>query len=414
MSARKAASLCSVDAQAARAKRFHLQNVARGLLPAHRVSTCLRVAHGREGDGGVHIWHAPELGRAHFSGLVTCGCVYACPVCAAKVAERRRGELVRAMQAHEAAGGRCYFLTQTMRHGKRDDFGSLKAAFQSARRMAAAGRRPAAMRDNFGVLGMATAIEATYGAAGWHLHSHSIVFASAGANVSEWQSEWRELWAAAVWKAQGRTVGESHGLRLEIARSGAAGKYIAKLGSAWNAADELARVSAKTARRNGRTLLALLQDAGGGDVNAGRLWIEAVHGLRGVPSLRWTAQLKSRLLPSEAELSDADLLSLVETPARLLAVCPVSTWRVICQNELRSALLAVADTGSEEAVKDFIAAISAASPRPVSPPKATLIHRPRLDSDGLSGAAFGLSGREFRAWRAGGQDALMKLCRPRL
>lgn len=42
----------------------------------------------RGGDGGVHA--SREHGRAFYSDLVLCGSVWACPVCAAKIQERRR------------------------------------------------------------------------------------------------------------------------------------------------------------------------------------------------------------------------------------------------------------------------------------------------------------------------------------
>ena len=38
-------------------------------------------------------------------GLQTCGSVWVCPVCGAKVVERRRGEIQQAMAMHRACGG---------------------------------------------------------------------------------------------------------------------------------------------------------------------------------------------------------------------------------------------------------------------------------------------------------------------
>ena len=91
---------------AVRAMRYQLLAAARALLlhagkkaglehPSnhHRTAKCKHTAHG--GDVGVHV--SKEHGAGFFSGLVTCGSVWACPVCAAKVQERRREEIALAI-----------------------------------------------------------------------------------------------------------------------------------------------------------------------------------------------------------------------------------------------------------------------------------------------------------------------------
>jgi hypothetical protein len=315
------------------------------------------------------------------------------------------------MRAHESAGGQCFIMTQTTSHGVRDSFSDNLADFQRARRRFAAGRRANNLRKAFGLMGTATGIEVTHGAAGWHIHSHSIIFGGPDADAEALESAMRELWAAAVWKEKARPVGAEIGLRLEKAKSNAAGTYLCKMGG-WDSASEVTKSASKSARRHGRSLFELLADAGGGDARAARLFTEAVAGLHGTSSLRWSPGLKKRLLPDESELSDSEMLAVAEKPAVFLADCPPETWRVIVQHELRAALLAVADAGDADAVKAFISAIGESTLKPVISPKSVLTHRPKLDTDGLAGARLGLSPREFRAWRHGGAASLMKICRP--
>ena len=93
-----------------RVQRFSLQSVARAILPESRTAKCLRI---RAHDCDVQVWKSKEHGTASYGGLQTCGSVWACPVCSAKIAERRRVELLDAMELHKAQGGAVYLLTTT-------------------------------------------------------------------------------------------------------------------------------------------------------------------------------------------------------------------------------------------------------------------------------------------------------------
>lgn len=53
---------------------------------------------------------------AGYAGLSTCGSVWACPCCPAKIASRRAEELADVMAAVHRSGGCAYLVTYTMRH----------------------------------------------------------------------------------------------------------------------------------------------------------------------------------------------------------------------------------------------------------------------------------------------------------
>ncbi|WP_331558632.1 hypothetical protein [Actinomycetospora sp.] len=67
--------------------------------------------------------NTPDGRRAGFEGLVTCGSVWACAVCAAKVAAKRAEELAVVLDAVHAAGGSAFMLTMTIRHNAGDRLG---------------------------------------------------------------------------------------------------------------------------------------------------------------------------------------------------------------------------------------------------------------------------------------------------
>lgn len=106
------------DPMESRVQRFALQSVARSILPESRTAKCLRIrAHdcdvpGLEIQGARH----GQLRRS----AETCGSVWTCPVCAAKIAERRRVELLDAMELHKAQGGAVFLLTLTTPHQRGD------------------------------------------------------------------------------------------------------------------------------------------------------------------------------------------------------------------------------------------------------------------------------------------------------
>ena len=70
-----------------RVERFALQSVARDILPTSRTAKCLRI---RAYDKDVQVWKSKNHKTASYAGLQTCGSVWVCPVCGAKVVERRR------------------------------------------------------------------------------------------------------------------------------------------------------------------------------------------------------------------------------------------------------------------------------------------------------------------------------------
>jgi hypothetical protein len=111
-----------VDRDAARRVREHrcaLRRTAQGLLydPTlteallqHPTVWCARAMHGER----VTLYHSPEGART--AGLMTCGAVWTCPVCAAKVQEHRRDQLVRAMAAAAARKWHVSLVTLTFPH----------------------------------------------------------------------------------------------------------------------------------------------------------------------------------------------------------------------------------------------------------------------------------------------------------
>jgi len=86
--------------------KWQLQREARALLPNERVVFCMRRVKGAT----VDVFYSPDHQSAHYGGLMVCGSVWVCPVCAIKISEKRRVELEKAITRCIARGGVVYNL----------------------------------------------------------------------------------------------------------------------------------------------------------------------------------------------------------------------------------------------------------------------------------------------------------------
>ena len=108
-----------------RVKRFLLQEEACKLLPSERVNNCLKKRISK--DKGVLVKYSPVTKAACYGNLQLCSSVWNCPVCAAKISEKRRSELKNGIARHRANGGQVYLLTLTNSHHFGDNLIELMA-----------------------------------------------------------------------------------------------------------------------------------------------------------------------------------------------------------------------------------------------------------------------------------------------
>jgi hypothetical protein len=167
-----------------RLERYELQAAVRSILPRERVTTCLLTR--LPAACGVQVLHSPAGGSALYADLMVCGSVWLCPVCAAKISERRREELVSAIGCHRAAGGEVLLASFTVHHGRSDALSDMLGRFLAAQRSMTGNRTYRALRAAYGVVGVVKALEVTWGAAnGWHPHTHWLLFLAAGVEVEQ-------------------------------------------------------------------------------------------------------------------------------------------------------------------------------------------------------------------------------------
>lgn len=316
-------------------ERFGLQRSIQELLwqaganatDQHRTVWCHRTSHSTA--GGAQVFRAADGGRARLGGIVTCGQVWTCPVCAAKIAEQRRHELSVAMGRHVGDGGLAYLLTFTFPHD-RSNAGQLAEqleALAKARQRFQNSRRWKAWCEAAGRVGAVTSLEVTYGSNGWHPHLHMLAFTQPGAfgegdpdpGTGDLSSplieELAALWVDCLVKVglcERSKLADAMRYAFNVRGGSKAAEYVAKYGrdAQWGQSSELTRAHAKIGRRRAGAawhvtpfqLVALIEDGADDLVPA---WHEYVAAFRGRRMLTWTPGLKRHF--DVIELDDEDL-----------------------------------------------------------------------------------------------------------
>lgn len=346
-----------IGQDAARSARFMLQNASRKLLPDVRVAGCLRKL---SGGSYVAVLQNLETDRCHFGGLQTCGSPWTCPVCSAKISERRKVEIRSAVDTHVAAGGGVEMITLTIRHGRMDVLSDMMSSLKQALRITRAHRDYKNLRRDFGVVGSIRALEVTHGQAnGWHPHFHDLWLFDRPLTTRQRDSLRRILYA--IWSAASVAAGlpspsRQRGVHIQPAKSAA--EYVAKWGTEprWDVGSELTKANTKRSKSlKGRTPFDLLRDySEKSDKQAGALFVEFARAFKGFNQVRWSKGLKDVF--GIAEISQEEIAASQEEPARKLGKVRLRQWKLVLSQpyEGRATLLQLAESGGFPAVKRFL------------------------------------------------------------
>lgn len=357
--------IAGFDPMGFRAERFALQEVARSILSTSRIAKCLRIrAHGQQ----AQVWRSREFGTTSYGGLQTCGSVWACPVCAAKIAERRRAEVVAAMTAHKAAGGCVNMLTLTTPHQRGDDLAELLASQAKAVKAFWADWTVKAVLEEMGTVGQIRALEVTNGRRsvsnnGWHPHYHVLVFGGVGVDLVRfshnqmqvWSDRLYERWAAKCLAAGLGLPSRAHGLKLHD------GSQAAAYASKWGLEHEMTKGHTKKAKQGSETPFDLLRAvlADPDDAQAAALFKEFADVFKGKRQLHWSKGLKARFAIEET--SDEELAERLEEDAELVGVMTLEQWRDVLAVKGRAVVLCSAASGGWPAVSAYLGTIKGAS-----------------------------------------------------
>ena len=336
------------DPVGARLQRFALQSAARAILPKSRTAKCLRCRQAHRPD--VEVWRTRETGTARFRNLQTCASVWACPVCASRISERRSCELRNCIEQHEAAGGQVLLLTLTNPHTAHDDLGDMLQAQSRAMSRFNGLRVAQLLWAEIGCIGTVRAWEVTHGRQrssnnGWHPHFHILIFCRSGLDLDDLRPRMYAIWANCCRLAGLPIPSQRHGITLEDGSR--ASEYVSK--GLWGLDREMTKGHSKQTRPDdqgtkGETpfdlLRAFLMDR---DKQAAALFREFALTFHGRRQLVYSKGLKDHF--DLVEKTDAEISAEVEESAELLGSISLDQWRVICRLDLRGDVLELARHG---------------------------------------------------------------------
>lgn len=292
-----------------------------------RLRNCGRVSHTGVGGAVLRVSDGSDGRRAGLAGLQSCGSVWACPVCARRICAERSADLRRVLEAVAAADGSAMLVTFTMRHHAAQRLTALWEALSAAWGAVTSGRAWTSEQERYGVLGWVRTVEATHGAAGWHLHVHALVVFDGPVSLdlaSEMAGRMFGRWQRALTRHGLDAVQDRGGLDVrKVAMTGDSldrvSEYLAKITS------EITSPSTKDGRFGNRAPFAILRDALGTglaeDVELWWSWEQASHGRR---QLTWSRGLRE-WAGLHAEKTDDEVVAEDQHGADVLVI-PAESW----------------------------------------------------------------------------------------
>jgi hypothetical protein len=325
-----------------------------------------------------------KAGVAHFAGLATCGSIWACPVCSAKIRNHRATEIAEATAAWHRAGNTVAMVTLTFPHDMSMRLAKLLPVVADGFRQLISGRawagtperfvpeRPSkrggmlparyypakpGVRDQLGIVGTIRSVEVTHGENGWHPHAHVLVYAEgdmSAEGIVQLILYLRKRWSAWVTSQGYRVPHELHGVDVSMCSSAAeAGAYIAKTQDGRSPGNELARADLKQGRDGSRTPFEILDDfRWTGDVEDLALWHEYEKATKGHQCITWSKGLRAILAVEEH--TDEEVAA-EEVGGQDIAQIPADVWRrIVAIPGLDSAVLDAAESAGLTGINELL------------------------------------------------------------
>jgi hypothetical protein len=327
-----------------RRKKYKLLKRGKKLLPNERISSCSQYI-SKNIDEVTIV--KDEKGHHHYHGIAMCGSVWACPVCASKVAETRCIELNAAMQRHQEKGGINLLITLTFPHKRFDNLSGLLKKQAYALRLFRSSRAWKRIKEENDLIGFVRALEVTHGVNGWHPHTHEIWFVTRNIDIQRLETQLFQRWRSCCIKAGLGIPTREHGVTVKNGQHSQ--NYVTK----WGADREITYSHIKEGKRDARTPWDLLNDYSEGDEQAGILFKEFYYAFKGKRQLFWSKNLKSRF-----NIDDIDDLTLAERPPRKsekVYTVSYSDWYVIVKLDLQVDVLESAELYGVAGIEDILA-----------------------------------------------------------
>jgi hypothetical protein len=295
-------------------------------------------------------------GTGYAEGVVHCGSVWGCAVCAAKI-RHGRAEIYAASAARWLAEGNTLLMvTFTFPHDMGmdlDPLWDLVSEGMSHLTSTIAWRK---LKDRLGEVYYRRAVEQTFGEHGWHPHCHMLVYVRGGDTTAATvavDQYFSAAWAKWVTDHGYRVPSGQNGVVVTPCNTGGdAGAYIVKTQDGRGVGNELARGDLKKGRNGGRTPFEILREAGTGDKRMLGLWWEFEQASKGRRLITQSQGLAAVL--GEDEVTDQELAD-EEAGGVDVAEFDGELWAGVCARGLEAPVFEAAAAGGLRAVNRVLA-----------------------------------------------------------
>lgn len=320
-----------------------------------RLRNCGRIAHTGVGGAVLRMSETDRGRRAGLAGLQSCGSVWACPVCARRIAAQRSAEVRQVLAAVAGAGGSAVLVSLTMRHNRGDWLSDLWAALSHAWGAVTSGRAWTREQERYGILGWLRVVEVTHGAAGWHVHVHAVVCFDGPVSIelaetlalgmgNRWQRALARRGFSAVLHRGGLDVRE---VRMAGDSIATVADYLSKITL------ELTSPSTKEGREGNRAPFAILRDAlATGLAEDCELWLTWEQASHGRKQLTWSRDIRA-WAGLHTERTDEEIVAEDMHGADVLVI-PAESWPAV-RAEV-AGLLDAAEIGGLDAAQRWLTA----------------------------------------------------------
>jgi hypothetical protein len=321
-----------------------------------RCRKCGRVTVTPDGSVGIRA-NGQSVG---FAGLATCGSVWVCPVCNARIQAVRRLEVGVALATVFARGGGAGFGANTVRHHKGQPLSVVLDALTYGTARIARDKSVAQLRKDLGYFGRIKALEVTHGANGFHPHNHPLPLFRVPPTALQLdalhRAEFRAFRAGVERRGMVAPLEEAQTLKpVRPGTSETLGDYFAKSTYTHDAAAfEMTSTQSKLGKKSGRTPWQILDSARLlGDADDLAIWNEYERTMKGKRALTFSRGLRDELgLSAEAsdeEIADEEVGDATDTGFKVI------DWTPVQRNARLGAQLlnVVTPAGNWQAGRDF-------------------------------------------------------------
>ncbi len=331
-------------------KRYWKQETLAEILPNERVSFCMRRV--VPGKSGVKILHSQKHQKAHYGNLMVCGSIWLCPICASKISERRKEELLTGFDNFE---GVFVMVTYTLRHNSNERLKVILKKLDNAYKLTTHGRRWQEFKKRYEVVGSVSNLEITHGQNGWHPHKHVVYLLKNVIEFSEFRRDIENIYLHSLQSSGGSGLA-GIALRADIVTNHKTmvAQYIAEYDKKpskdlWGIEAELTKSYVKSSENFWSILDHFILS---GDLNSLGLILEYAEAVKGRRSVVFSRGLRNLL-----KITDKNDLEVAkenqENSIELLLISRM-VWKQVINNKMRGELLKIASSGSVEAITEYL------------------------------------------------------------